>query len=99
MIRKKDKKSEFPKYFLENKTMITEDQDIAECFNNFFISIGPDLSNKIKPPEGKCYKDFLTKHIESSFEFERINENDVLKIIHKLKQNQVMDTIMYLQYY
>ena len=51
----------------------------------FFIRVGPDLSNKIKTPVGKCYKDFLIENIESSFEFTEINEEDVLKIIRKLK--------------
>ena len=85
MIRKKNKKSEFPKYFLKDNTIITEEKDIAECFNNFFINIGPDLSNKIKNPQGKCYTDFLMKHVTSSFEFKRVTENDILKIIQKLK--------------
>ena len=31
------------------------------------------------------YKDFLNKHIETMFNFKEINEEDVLKIIQKLK--------------
>ena len=85
MICKKKKKEEFPKYFLENDDIITDDQGIADCFNDFFVNIGPNLSNKISPPDGKSFKDFLTSSISSSFTFSLVTEEEVLKIIKKLK--------------
>ena len=84
-LKKKDKISDFPKYFLENEKMITDDQSIAECFNNFFVNVGPNLSKKIKPQSGRSFKDYLTKNILSSFNFSLVTEEQVLKIIQKLK--------------
>ena len=60
IIQRKDKKSEFPKYFTENNNIITGDNEIAECFNNYFINVGPSLSRKINIPRGKSYKKYLT---------------------------------------
>ena len=61
LVHKKDKKSEFPKYFLENGKMITNSLSISECFNNFFVNVGPNLSKKINQPDGRSFKDYLTK--------------------------------------
>ena len=53
IIQKKKKTPDLPKYFLENDKVITENIDIANCFNNFFSSIGPTLANAIKAPPGR----------------------------------------------
>ena len=85
LVHKKDKKSEFPKYFLDNGKMITNSLTISECFNNFFVNVGPNLSKKINQPDGRSFKDYLTKNILSSFNFALVTEEQVLKIIKKLK--------------
>ena len=78
-------KSEFPKYFLVDGKTVTDDAEIASCFNKFFLNIGPVLSKSIKAPQNKSYKDFLTKVIHSEFSFSLINESLVKKILQNLK--------------
>ena len=36
LITKKSKSSDFPKYFMDKDEILTDDKDIATCFNNFF---------------------------------------------------------------
>ena len=85
MLNRNSSKSDFPKYFLENGKMITDDTEIANCFNNFFLNVGPDLSNKIKAPKNQSYKNFLSNQISSNFAFEPVTVDLVKKIINNLK--------------
>ena len=81
----KKQRSEFPEYFIDKNKLITKDEDIANYFNNFFCKIGPDLANSIKGPAGKSYKDYLTQTISSTFTFNTVDSEFVLKLIRKLK--------------
>ena len=85
IIRKNKKCHDLPKYFLHNEQILTDDTDIAICFNNFFSQIGPTLANSIETPVNKSHKDYLKTNIASSFSFSSVSENDILKIISKLK--------------
>merc|ERR1712208_61586 len=85
IINKKKKISDLPIYFLDNDKILTENIDIANCFNNFFSQIGPTLAQSIKSPPNKSFKDYLTSNITSSFSFKTVTNDDVLKIIKNLK--------------
>ena len=85
ILCKKSKKVEMPDYFLDGNKVLTENIDIANCFNNFFANIGPTLANSIKGPMGQSYKDYLKTKIESSFSFNTVDNSYVLKLINKLK--------------
>ena len=61
------------------------DQEIANAFNDFFINIGPTLSEAITEPVNKSYTDFLKEKIQSKFHFETVDSNQVSTIISKLK--------------
>ena len=84
IISKKLKKTGFPKHFLDNDRIITDDKDIANCFNNFFTNIGPNLAQDIPSPPNKAYTDFLKDKITHSFNFSTVSPDQVLKIINKL---------------
>ena len=81
----KSKVSELPKYFLDGNNILTENIDIANCFNNFFCNIGPSLANSIQNPPNKSFKDYLKQNILSSFSFNTISTEFTTKIINKLK--------------
>ena len=76
ILQKKKKTADLPKYFLNNDKIITENIDIANCFNNFFVNIGPTLANAINTPPNKSYRDFLTQTITSSFNFSMVSEEE-----------------------
>ena len=85
LITKKSKNSDFPAHFFSNDRIITGDQDIANCFNNFFTNIGPNLAKEIPTPPNKAYTDFLRERITFSFQFSTVSTDHLLKIITKLK--------------
>ena len=85
VIDKHQKRPKFPQYFLDKDMKVNDDKRIAELFNDFFLNIGPRLSEKIKTPKGKSFKQFLTENISSSFNFDTVDSNRVTNIIRKLK--------------
>ena len=85
LITKKSKNSDFPAHFFSNDRIITGDQDIANCFNNFFTNFGPNLAKEIPTPPNKAYTDFLRERITFSFQFSTVSTDHLLKIITKLK--------------
>ena len=85
IMQKKKKTPDLPKYFLDNNKVITENIDIANCFNNFFSNIGPTLANAISSPPNKSFRDYLTPSITSSFNFNMVTEEDTFKVINNSK--------------
>ena len=85
ILSKKKKLADNPKHFLDGDRTLTENTDIANCFNNFFSNIGPTLANSIKSPINKSYKDYLKQNIISSFSFDTVTPELTAKIIRKLK--------------
>ena len=85
ILNRKNAKSDFPTHLVVDGKIVSDDQDIAEAFNNFFTNIGPTLSNAIEVPPNKSYKDFLKDKIYATFHFETVTIDEVKKIISKLK--------------
>ena len=71
-----------PKSFLVKGEEIKGDENIANAFNNFFISIGSELAEKFTET------DDYRKHVQPSkyvFFFRKVTEEDISKIIKSLK--------------
>ena len=85
ILNRNRRTGELPSYFCDGNKVITDNTDIANCFNNFFCSIGPTLANSIKGPPNKSYEDNLKQTILSSFSFDTVNKDYVLGLIQKLK--------------
>ena len=73
MLKRKNKDSGFPSHVVVNGKIISDDQNIANAFNDFFINIGPTLAEAIKKPENKSYTDYIKEKINSKFQFETVN--------------------------
>ena len=58
--------------------------EIANGFNNFYAQVGPNLASKIESSNSD-FGSFLSDKIDSDFEFSRISEVDILKIVRQLK--------------
>ena len=50
----------------------------------FFTQVGPKLANNIDIPLGKSHSDYLTKPSNSTFNFQNIEETDIIQIIDNL---------------
>ena len=85
LLGKRGKNSDYPTHLIEDGKIIKDDKEIAEAFNNFFINIGPILAKNIKTATSKTYKNFLMDKVNSNFDFNTVEVDDIKKIIRKLK--------------
>ena len=69
--------------FCINNQIVTNAEDIANGFNDYFINIGSSLSNQIQSTTH--YDTYLQNPAITRFSFHPINENDIRHIISKLK--------------
>ena len=67
MGRNKNKVN-IPDFFRNFGKIITGSNEIAEGFNDFFSSIGPDLASKIQPNDTH-FSNFLGPIVEQNFIF------------------------------
>lgn len=70
----------------ESNNKISDPQDIANQFNDFFVNVGPNLAGKI-PNAGKNYYYYLSNMKTSSMFMKPVVEDDILKIINKFDLN------------
>ena len=85
VINKNKSSKEFPSYFLINNIKETNNNIIADKFNQFFTNIGPSLAKKIKTDSPASYNSFMTQNILSSFHFSLVTGESVEKLIQSLK--------------
>ena len=78
LVSNKSVKKKLPTQFKLNETLIEGDRNIADQFNNFFISIGNDASHQHtdNSAEGGV-SDYLKFNITSSFNFNYVTCKDV----------------------
>ena len=69
--------------FIVNNNKLTDPEDIANAFNDYFINIGRQLSDKSQSPHH--YSDYLHNQVESHLQLKPINEIDISTIINNLK--------------
>ena len=67
----------------ENK-IITNPEDISNEFNDFFVTIGPNLDAKIDPPQVN-FETFLSKSVKESFFIEPTSSDEIVRTIDQCK--------------
>ena len=78
-------KFEFPKCFHINRLRVTNNKDIANKFNEFFVNIGSKLANSIKSNMNDIpYTSYLKNKTSSTFIFSEITEEIVMRTINEL---------------
>ena len=78
-------KSELPNFIICGDKTLTNNKEIADCFNKFYSNIGPQLANSIKSPPNQSYSQYLNEQIKSRLNFTPVTTEEVLKIIGNLK--------------
>ena len=68
-----------------NDRMITDDTEIANVFNEFFASVGPDLAKHI-PETGKCPTEYIKNVTINSIVLENVTEKELINVINSLKK-------------
>ena len=69
----------------DNNTLITDPNRISNTFNDYFANIGSDLASNICGVETmKCMNNICLRSRQCTCKFEKIHEEDILKIINKM---------------
>ena len=84
VLLKAKKANDLPSYLMIENEKIENNLEIATKFNDFFVNIGPTLSEKIKSPN-KSFTSYLKQKISFTFRFATLTPEEVLKSIQKLK--------------
>ena len=83
-LNRRKKKREYPQEFkLSNGKTIYDPKQIADAFNNYFISIGS--ADKQTTTQNKEYTSYLCDKLNTKLVFNAITEESVLHIINSLK--------------
>ena len=77
-------KRDFPNHFLINGEDITDTNNIANKFCEYFTNIGPSLAKNIIMPKNIKVEDFLTSTRNCTFQFYKTDDSSILKIINEL---------------
>ena len=78
-------KFEFPKCFHINRLRVTNNKDIANKFNEFFVNIGSKLANSIKYKTNDIpFTSYLKNKTSSTFSFSEITEETVMRTINEI---------------
>ena len=75
----------FPNHFLVDNIPCSNNNTIANKFNQFFVNIGPSLANEIHPPINMTYQCYLNDTILPVFVFQNVTEEYVSKLIDQMK--------------
>ncbi len=84
ILNKTKRKRKFPLFFKDGDIIMHDKQTVANKFNTNFTNIGPILSAQINMPINKSFYNYLTGTHNNKFQFQSINEEITLSIIHKL---------------
>ena len=78
---------DLPSEFIYKNKAITDRVEIANSFNEYFVNIGPNLSEKIDPSVNSTttYKSYLTEPTNSRLQFTQISELEVISAINNLE--------------
>lgn len=64
--------------------------NLSNIFNNYFSSVGKNLSQNICPPGDANYKDYLLGNYTNSFFLKPSYKTEVINIINKLKSSHTV---------
>ena len=88
----KKSSTEVPSHFELNGTNIVNKQIIADEFNNFFLSVGPNLAKNIPAVNNAASMyDYMGQQNFNSMFINPVNEAEVIRIIKLCKPKDSMD--------
>jgi hypothetical protein len=85
ILNQSTNKNEFPSAFSYKGTTLTDDSDISNGFNEYFVNIGETLANKIKTFPGTATDLLPNRNILNSFFFEPVTYNEIQNIVKSFK--------------
>ena len=83
--------SNYTDHIIENERTITNMHEIVEGFNNFFVSVGPNLANEINPPLGGGVPQFTDERNPATIFLKSTNRKEIIDIVHKFNNKTSTD--------
>ena len=84
-LGKRNQKTNLPISIEHNNTLITDPNKITNTFNDYFANIGTNLAENIcQYGNNEMYQQYLQTQSQCSCTFEKVNEDDIFKIINKM---------------
>ena len=84
-LDKRNQKTNLPISIEHNNTLITDPNKLANTFNDYFANIGTNLAENIcQYGNNEMYQQYLQTQSQCSCTFEKVNEDNILKIIIKM---------------
>lgn len=92
IIRDGAKQNSLPKYFIKNDIEKHNMDEVADCFNRFFVNVGPDLGSRIpdRGAGGEHLGELVDRNPCSMF-LNGVDENEILDIVKNCKNKKSTD--------
>ena len=87
LVKRKAKGQTYPTRIIHNNMTFTQQADIAELFNNFFVNVGPTLARKIKS-DNMDPTQYISSSPLNSFFIALVTEIQVFTLFAGLKENK-----------
>ena len=88
---KVQKEHTYPELFYKDDKVIESKDNIANMFNRFFTSVGPDLAKQINPPAGASVFDYLKNRSDNCMFLSPVDENEVIRVVESCKNKSSTD--------
>ena len=83
--------NELPKHFACNGEDISDTPNIANTFNTFFVTIGPNIANALPAVEGASIRDYIGEHNINSIFLTPVVESEIINIVKLCKPKNSKD--------
>lgn len=88
-VLNKHKSSKTIKSIISDGKLISNPDEIADCFNGYFTNIGPNLASKILHTHtSSSYTDYLTNPNKNSIFFTPVNKYEIIEVVNNLQNKK-----------
>ena len=83
-INRRRHKAQYPDFFTKNSENIFDKTEIANEFNRYFTTIGPELANSLDTTGKPTFSSYLGPQVSSRFSFRTTTTEEITKLINNL---------------
>jgi len=91
ILGRSKKQHKIPHKIIMDNTPYYGTENIANCFNDYFVNIGKNVASHLKHKSCDTFKKFLCSPTIHQFQFQNVTEKDTLKFITDIKPKSTRD--------